>query len=127
MKWKIYNELIKDEYILEHAAGRIKFHKYPETKSIKETHIIIDPLDVPKPDDFADNNWLTDDFLYQIDVFSKDDDICDEIAKRIQIIMWNNLNFVQVGGISQYDEDYDLYRDARRYRGKSYRDFLKQK
>lgn len=124
MKWEIYEELIKDTYILEHAKNRIKFHKYPEVKSINETHIVIDPLDVPKPDDFADNNWMTDDYLFQIDVFSKHDEVCDEIAKRIQLIMWNKLNFVQVGGVPQYDEEYDLYRDARRYRGKAYREFL---
>lgn len=120
MIWEIYNALIADEYIAEKAKNNIKFYDYPEAKSIKETHIIIDPLEPPKPGDFADDKWLTDDYFFQIDVWSKSMDERDIIAKKIQRLMWK-LSFRQAGGIDEYDRDYDIYRDARRYRGKVYR------
>ncbi|WP_277679482.1 hypothetical protein [Gracilibacillus dipsosauri] len=119
MIWDIYNALIADELINEKAGNNIKFYEYPEAKDVKETHLIIDPLDPPKPGDFADDKWLTDDYLFQIDVWSKDMNERDLIANIIRQIMWQ-LNFRQVGGIDEYDSDYDIFRDARRYRGKKY-------
>ena len=120
MIWGIYNALIADEYINEKAGNNIKFYDYPEAKSMKETHIIIDPLEPPKPGDYADDKWLTDDYFFQIDVWSKSMDERDIIAKKIQSLMWK-LSFRQAGGIDEYDRDYDIFRDARRYRGKAYR------
>lgn len=120
MIWEIYNELIADNYIAEKVGNRIKFYKYPEAKDVKETHIIIDPLDVPKPSDYADDQWLTDDYMFQIDVWSKDMNERNLIAKKIRHIMWK-MNFRQNGGMDEYDNEYDIYRDARRYRGKAYR------
>lgn len=122
MIWNIYNKLFTDEVIRDLVGDRIKFYKYPEPKNVKETHIIIDPLDVPKPDDYADDTWLTDDYLLQIDVWSKSMSERDVIALKVREIMLEILNFKQLsGGVDEWDEDYDIYRDARRYRGKSYR------
>lgn len=127
MKGLIYDALAADSLFSDVIANdRIKFYKYPEAKSMTETHIIIDPLDTPKPGDYADDQWLTDDFLLQIDVWSKDLDERDLLASRIQQILWDQLNLRQVGGMDEYDQDYDIFRDARRYRGKAYRkDFNK--
>lgn len=120
MIWTIYNTLIADSVINDLVGSRIKFYEYPEPNDVKETHVIIDPLDPPKPGDFADDNWLTEDYLFQIDVWSKDMDERDIIANKIQHLMWQ-LNFRQIGGMDEHDGDYDIYRDARRYRGKAYR------
>lgn len=131
MIWEIYDALITDEYISDKVKfknkndeyeHRVKFYEYPEAKDVKETHIIIDPLDVPKPGDYADDQWLTDDYLFQIDVWSKDMNERDAIAAKIQRIMWDSLSLRQIGGMDEYDSDYDVFRDARRYRGKAYRD-----
>lgn len=122
MIWTIYNLLLADSVVNDLAGNRIKFYKYPEPSDVKETHIIIDPLDPPKPGDYADDKWLTDDYLFQIDVWSKDLIERDNIALKIRKIMLEKLNFKQLpGGIDEWDEDYDIYRDARRYRGKAYR------
>lgn len=121
MIWDIHNKLLEDETINNLVGGRIKFYKYPEAKSIKEAHIIIDPIDVPKPDDYADNQWLTDDYMFQIDVWTKDMEDKEIIASVIRKVMWS-LDFRQLaGGVDEYDEGYDIFRDARRYRGKAYR------
>ncbi len=123
MLWDIYNVLKENVVINDLVGNRIKFYKYPEPKDMKETHIIIAPLDPPKPGDYADDQWLTDDYLLQIDVWSKDMEEKDLIAKTIRKVLWDKLNVRQFGGngVDEWDEDYDIYRDARQYRGKKYR------
>ncbi len=131
---EIYNALVADNYIPEKTKFkneddeydyRIYFYEYPEAKDIKETHIIIDPISAPVPAVFADDKWLTDDYMFQIDVWSKDMTERDAIAIKIRHLMWD-LNFRQTDGMDEYDNDYDVFRDARRYRGKAYRkDFNK--
>lgn len=115
----VYDALIDDNFIKLQAQGRIKFYEYPESGDVSAPYIIIYPLDVPLPSEFADDNWLANDFLLQIDVWTKKRSSTREIAEHIQKIMWN-LGFSQVGGIDEYDNG--IYRDARRYRGKLYRD-----
>lgn len=122
---KIYNALISNSVIVEKVVDDgIKFYEYPETGMIG-THIIIEPLNTPTPSDFADDTWLTEDYLYQIEVWSKNRSDRDIIAKQIQKIMWNELGFVNYGGgVDEWDKDLNIFRDARRYRGKVYVDGL---
>lgn len=122
MIWDIYDSLTKNDVIKDLVGKRIKFYEYPEVNDMKETHIIIDPLDAPKPDDYADNKWLTDDYLFQIDVWSKDMEERNLIANTIREVLWNKLNIRQFGGngIDEYDKEHDVFRDARQYRGKKY-------
>lgn len=115
----IYNALIKDSYIVEQASGRIKFYEYPESANLEEPFIIIEPLDIPQPSDLADDTWLTYDCLYQIEVWTKSRTITNEIGKRVHQVMWN-LGFSQNGGLSEYKNS--IFRDARRFRGKLYRE-----
>lgn len=119
MIWDIYNVLIADELINEKAGNNIKFYRYPEAKDVKETHIIIDPIGTPKPSDYADDTWLTDDYIFQIDVWSTDFQEAGIIASKIRELMWE-INFRQFDGIDEYDKDFNIFRDARRYRGKKY-------
>lgn len=120
-------KFLEDEYIFEHTLDptwqqhQITAHDAPETFNKSVPYIVIDPLDVPTPADYADNKWLSDEYLLQIEVWTttKDEKICKEIAKRIRKIMWQ-LNFSQGGGIDEYDMAAKIARDARRYRGKIY-------
>lgn len=116
----VYNTLIADPLIQDRAAGRIKYYEYPETEALGEgVHVIIDPLDVPVPRIFGDNRYLTYDILIQVETWSKTRNQTKEVADRIEAILWDN-GFLQVGGIDEYDEN--VFRDARRYRKKIYRD-----
>ncbi|SDM14730.1 hypothetical protein [Sediminibacillus halophilus] len=117
---EIYQAMMADDFIVENAGGRIKYYEYPEAADLQEPHIVIDPLAPPSPEDFADNNWLKDDHLYQIEVWTKKRTLTDMLAKKIQSIMWK-LGLAQVGGLPEYDKDYGIFRDARRYTGKKYR------
>lgn len=120
---KIYEALLADDYIAEQAKGRIKYYEYPKTASLDKPHIIIDPLDVPMPADYADDTWLTDDFLYQVEVWSHDLKVTRKLTARIRLVMWG-IGFGQGSGVDEYDKDFKIFRDARRYRGKAYRDDL---
>jgi len=118
---KIYDALVSDDYIKEQAMGRIKYYEYPATGDVKKPYIIIDPLDVPLPSDYADDTWLTDDYMYQIEVWSKDRRTTNKISSRIRHTLWN-IGFSQGTGVDEWDKDVNIFRDARRYRGKAYRD-----
>lgn len=120
---KIYKSLVADDYIKDQTMGRIKYYKYPATGDVDKPYIIIDPLDVPLPKDFADNKWLTDDFLYQIEVWSNDRITTEKLAGKIRQVLWN-IGFNQGSGVDEWDEDVGIFRNARRYRGKAYRDDL---
>jgi len=120
MMMVIYNALIADEYIKQQAFGRIKFYEYPETGSVTHPYIVIDPLGPPLPDDYADNEPLTDEYLYQIDVWTKNRLVTKELAKRIKKVM-RELGFGYfAGAVDEYDKETGIFRDARRYRGKFY-------
>lgn len=120
MMMVIYNALIADEYIKQQAFGRIKFYEYPETGSVTQPYIVIDPLGPPLSDDYADNKPLTDEYLYQIDVWTKNRLVTKELAKRIKDTM-QELGFGYfAGGVDEYDKATGIYRDARRFKGKAY-------
>ena len=79
----IYHALMANPTIKEKAYGRIKFYEFPETGEVKAPFIIIDPLDVPIPKDYADNTWLAYDCLLQIDVWSKKRTATRELSEKI--------------------------------------------
>lgn len=118
--YTIYERLAADSFINEKVGGRIKFYEYP-SNNFEGTYIVIDPLDTPIPKDYADNEWLTEDFLFQIEVWSKSLSERDLVAKQIRKIMWEQIGFAQYGGgVDEWEKDLNIYRDARRYRGKKY-------
>lgn len=120
MMMHIYNELIKDEYIKQQATGRIKFYEYPEAGDVTGPFIVIDSLAPPLSADYADNEPLADDYLYQIDVWTKNRLVTKELAKRVSKVL-RSIGFgYYAGSVDEYDKDTKIYRDARRYRGKAY-------
>lgn len=120
MMMVIYEAMMADDYIKQQAAGRIKFYEYPETGSVTQPYIVIDPIGPPLPDDYADNKPLTDEYLYQIDVWTKSRLVTKELAKHIKDVM-KELGFGYFAGAAdQYDKATGIYRDARRYKGKAY-------
>jgi hypothetical protein len=119
--YKIYEAFLSDSLIQSKVGERIKFYEYPAAGDVTGPRIVIDPIAPPLPGDYADNTWLTDDYLYQIEVWSKSMEDTESIAKQIRKVMWKVLGFAQTGtGVNEWDQDTGVYRDARRYRGKSY-------
>ncbi|WP_278276333.1 hypothetical protein [Staphylococcus epidermidis] len=125
---KIYEALINNEEIMKLVSkNNIKFFDYPNAQEIKNIVIVIDPLDTPKPDDFADNDNLTYEYLYQIDVFIKQNKgvngrvISDRLVFLIQRIMWEVLGFGETSSIKpEYIKEFNIYRQAKRFEGKQY-------
>lgn len=120
MLYKVYDALNTSVLIREKVNNRIKFYEYPPTDNMQGVYIVIDPLDSPRPGDFADNKWLTDEYFYQIEVWSKNLLDTQAVAKEVQHVLRNELGFGQYGGgVDEWDKDTGIYRDARRYRGKN--------
>ncbi|GAB3797365.1 hypothetical protein [Virgibacillus kimchii] len=120
MKIKIQAAISNDSFIRDKVKdNHIKLYESPST-DLMEPHIVIDPLDVPLPGDYGDNQWLTEDHMLQIEVWSKSYYDTEALSKRIRDIMWEQFGFPQGPGMDEYDSDYKIYRDARRYRGKAY-------
>lgn len=122
MIWTIYNALIAADKIKPYK-NNIKFYEYPATGDVDNPYIVIDPLDAPMPSVYADNDWLADDYMYQIDVWSCDMQTTKDLANCIRKVL-SDVGVRQYGGGGdEYDEG--IYRDARRYRGKEMKDFSK--
>ena len=117
---KIYEALRADAFILEKVENRIKYYEYPETGDVTKPYIIITQLSPPEPDDYADNQWLTEESIIQIDVWAKTRLDKDLLGAQIQRVMWS-IGFGKNGtGIDEYDNDSEIYRDGRRYNCKVY-------
>ena len=120
----IYNALIKDAYIKEKTLGRIKFYEYPSTGDITGPYIVIDPLSPPLPQDYGDDEPISESYIYQIDVWTKNRLITKELAKRVSEIMLNLGYGYFAGGVDEYDKETGIFRDARRYRNAFYTGML---
>lgn len=121
----IYAALIANESIKEQTYGRIKFYEYPETGDVSGPHIIIDPLSTPRAADYADNTWLTWDYLFQLDVWSKNRKTTDGLMKEVHDALWE-IGFSDAGsGTDEYDEVSGIFRQVKRFEGKIYRNQIK--
>lgn len=121
----IYDALIGDEEIAELATGKIKFYEFPDSMTLDDgPYIVIEPLDVPTPSEFADDIYLKYDVLISIETWSKNRSLSKSIADKIEVIMWN-LGLVLTSGLDEYDEG--VFRIAKRYRGRLYRDEIVEK
>lgn len=125
---KIYKAITANEDFMSHVdKNNIKFFDYPNANEITDTVIVIDPLDTPTPSDYADNDNLTFEYFYQVDVFVKQKPgingrvLSDKLVFLLQRIMWIELGYNETGGINpEYIKDFNLYHQAKRFEGKQY-------
>lgn len=125
---KIYEAITKNEEFMSHVdKNNIKFFDYPNANEIQDVVVVIDPLDTPTPSDYADNDNMTFEYFYQIDVFVKQKPgvngrvLSDKLVFLLQRIMWTQLGFPETSGINpEYNKDFNLYHQAKRFEGKEY-------
>ena len=125
---KIYEEIIDNKEIMNHVQkNNIKFFDYPNAQEIRDVVIVIDPLDTPTPTDFGDNDNLTYEYFYQIDVFVKQKQgvngrvLSDRLVFLIQRMMWEVLGFGETSSIKpEYIKEFSIYRQTKRFEGKQY-------
>lgn len=123
----VYNILINDNTIQQYCHSdldgfRIKYFEYPETGDVSGPIIVMESILNALPSSFADNTWVTNDFLLHIEVWSKNRNENRIVASRIRDLLWERLRFVQNDSIDEYDVG--IFRDARRYKGKLHRSDL---
>jgi len=125
---KIYEALTGNEEFMSHVdKNNIKFFDYPNANEIQGVVVVIDPLDTPTPSDYADNDNLTYEYFYQIDVFVKQKTgvngrvLNDKLVFLLQRIMWEKFGFGETSSIKpEYIKDFNLYHQAKRFEGKRY-------
>ena len=128
MTIKIYEAIKNNKEFMSHVnESDIKFFDYPNAQEIKNIAVVIDPLDTPKPRNFGDNDNLTYEYLYQIDVFVKQKNgvngrvLSDRLVFLLQRIMWEELGFGETSSMKpEYIKDFNIYRQAKRFEGKQY-------
>ncbi|WEZ09578.1 DUF3168 domain-containing protein [Priestia flexa] len=121
MMYEIYDVLKADPLIQEKVANRIKFYEYPPINEMNGVYIVIDPLDTPIPSDYGSNRIIAEEYLYQIEVWSKSSFNTKAVAREIRDVLRSKLGVTQYGsGLDEFDKDTKIFRDARRYRGKQY-------
>lgn len=130
----IYNVLVADTFIQKNVdiGKHITFNEYPEVEDINETHIIIDEVDDALPEEYADNDNLALSYLIQVDVYTKVKPginartLRDQLSYKIARILKDELDMTNTSNAKpEYDEDFNLYRSARRYEGVFYREEIK--
>lgn len=127
MMMEIYNALKNNAQIADNVKV-IKFFDYPNANEVKEPIIVIDDLSTPIPSDFADDDNLTYQYIYQIDVFVKNAPninarlLSSGLVLSIQSVMWNEFKFgVNSSGKPEYIKDFNLYRQTLSFTGKIYK------
>lgn len=134
MTMEIYNALLSDTELMKHVDKKdIKFQDYPNAQEITDTAIIIDPLISPNPSDYADNDNLTYEFLYQVDVFVKQNKgvkgrlLCERLILRVQqVLRSNGLLDTGTGVKPDWDKENSLHRQTKRFEGKIYKEEMEQ-
>lgn len=129
----IYNVIKDDDLISTHVAtNRIRFNDYPEIKSIDAPWIIIDEIDDALPREYADDDNMALSYLVQVDVYTKVKDgvnarkLRDELSYKIARLLKEQLQMTNTSNAKpEYDNEFKLYRSARRYEGVFYRDEIK--
>lgn len=125
---KIYQAIITNKEIMSYVNHEdIKFFDYPNANEIYGNVIVIDPLDTPTPTDFGDDDNLTYEYFYQVDVFVKNKPnmngrvVSDKLIFLIQRIMWEQLGFGETSSVKpEYIKEFNLYHQAKRFEGKQY-------
>ena len=125
---KIYQAIIANKEIMSYVNHEdIKFFDYPNANEIDGNVIVIDPLDTPTPTDFGDDDNLTYEYFYQVDVFVKNKPnmngrvVSDKLIFLIQRTMWEQLGFGETSSVKpEYIKGFNLYHQAKRFEGKQY-------
>lgn len=116
------DETIKQYTYSERDGLRIKFNKYPETGDVDGTFIVLESILNGKPSNYADDTWLTFDYLLHVEVWSKTRAENKIVANKIRDLLWAELKFKQDDDHEEFD--LGIYRDARRYKGVLHRSDL---
>ena len=122
-----YNLFKNDELIKKHCTSeqdglKVRFFEYPETADMSGNWIVLESIINELPSNFADNKWLTYDYLLHVEVWSRDRSKNRMLASHISNIVNEVYGFTQDDDIDEYD--LGIYRDARRYKGTLYRSDL---
>lgn len=123
----VFNILKDDELVKQYCSSeqdglRIKFFTYPETADMQGSWIVLESIINGMPSSYADDTWVSYDYLLHIEVWSRNREDNQILANHIRDLLWKKIRFKQNDSIDEYD--LGIYRDARRYKGTLHRSDL---
>lgn len=100
-------------------ADRVKFYEFPPSGAAASgaPYIVIDPLDAQAPAVFADDTWIAESQLLQVEVWGGKRREVFVLAEALRAALATTGLLQKPGGVDEYDAETKVYRDARRYDG----------
>ncbi|WP_305808930.1 hypothetical protein, partial [Staphylococcus epidermidis] len=100
---EMYEAFSNDPVISKHLKqDSIKFFDYPNANDIKNNVMVIDEVISPSFQGYADNQPLTYEYVFQVDIFSKQNSnnvnaslVAREVILRVSRIMWQQFEFAE--------------------------------
>lgn len=132
---ELYEAFQNDPVISKHVkANDIKFIDYPNAKDITGNIIVIDEVISPSIKDFADDDPLTYEYIFQVDVFVKQNSnnvngslLSRELILRVTTIFWKQFGFGEFDSFNpEYLKEFNLYRTSKQFRGRKYIEEMEQ-
>lgn len=124
---EFYDVFNNDPVVSQHVSS-IRFSDYPNANDITTPVIVIDDLSTPIPGDFADDDNLTYQYIYQIDLFVKQSNengrlLSNRLILRIQRIMREQFDFkVNMSGKPDYNKEFNFFKSTVSFTGKKYKE-----
>jgi len=132
---EMYEAFSNDPVISKYLKqGDIKFFDYPNANDIKNNVMVIDEVISPSFQGYADNQPLTYEYVFQVDIFSKQNSnnvnaslVAREVILRVSRIMWQQFEFAEFNSMQpEFIKDYNLYRQSKQFRGRKYINEMEQ-
>ncbi len=126
----VYNLIANDERIRSLATSKkdglkVRYFEYPSTADMSGNWIVLDSLVNELPSNYADDTWVTHDYLIHIDVWSKNREENRLVSTLIRDLLWKELNFSQNDDNDGYETG--IYFDSRRYKGTLHKSWLDER
>lgn len=113
----IYDGLLDHDLIREEVGSKhIKYYQWPESVPSPRAFILIIPMEVTRPKEFASDTFLNLQMTYQIDVQADNRIKARAVGNAAREVMFE-LGYYQLPeSLDEYLDKVNRYVDARRYR-----------
>lgn len=118
--------ILEDEFLKSELDNRIYFYETSKNADITNSFVILTPI-YDEPNTIVSNNYLTEEYLIQVDVETYYHQKTIDITKRIRRLMWENDLLPASSKLDTYFKETKRYVMSRRYQGVPKNQYYKEK